>query len=117
MKKAHYLTLLALSAVFTSTSKANDYCTEATLKQTRAVKENGCVLVSFHKTNRGECSVVYNNCTFKVFDPIKIAFVDHTARSLKGTFPNNQNIRDVSINTIYPSIHVNYFLGIGKPRS
>jgi hypothetical protein len=109
MKALSKFTLVSLLAL-SSTLNAN-YCTQETLSQARAVKENGCVLSSFQTTEKGDCTVAYSNCTFKIFDPKQGAFVNHTAQNMKGTFPNDANITKVGIKTEYPSIFVNYYLG------
>ena len=114
MTKNRILTMtsiVTLTLGFSTLSKAMDYCTETTLKYTPAVLNNGCKLSEFHKTDKGDCFVLYDACKVKLFNPKTNTIIDVTVNAAHGTFENNQNIGNLLVDVIY-----NYKIGLAAPK-
>lgn len=109
------MSVIALStccAIASSTPSA-DYCTKEVLESTPAARNNSCTLRDFHKTDKGDCFVMYQNCKAKVFNPKENQVVDFTIPSVNGTFPNHENIKELKMRLIY---NVNVILAMAKPQ-
>jgi hypothetical protein len=104
--------MLALSTTTCIAADA-DYCTKQVLESTPAVRNNSCTVGEFHKTEKGDCFVIFQNCKAKIFNPKVNQVVDFTIPSVKGTFPNHENIKELKMHIIY---NVNVALAMKSPQ-
>ncbi len=112
--------LVALSAIISTASKAEDFCNKEHLSHTPAILESKCLLEDIHKEGN-KCHILAHKCIVPIFNA-KTDSMDHrTDLSFEKTilFDNNESLKTLHVFVTYPRLEDRSTKdgGLGIPRT
>ncbi len=98
--------LVALSAIISTASKAEDFCRKEILGNTPAVLQSGCILEDIHITKEGMCHILAKHCLIQVLNAKTGILEDRKDLILKSTtlFKNDASLKTLKIHVEYPNL-------------
>jgi hypothetical protein len=104
--KKYQIALTTLSALLSTETIAEEYCTKEVIEKTPAVLQSHCVIDEVTKMPDGNCRIKARKCVIPIFNAKTNAVENHDDLSFEGTqiFKDDESLKSLHTYVDYPDL-------------